>query len=223
MKLRQALVLLTATFMLAFVLPACKKDKKDGAPKEKPGQIKGMGDMAGTPEGTPFELPANISLAGQIRGSSCDTVYERGSGMHVEVCIALFNSGGTDVTLVVPAGLVILADEERYQHGLVVQETRILLKAGQITRCSLGTYCINASKASSSMGATYTIGPITNSVLIRELLDLLKNKKINVEDYPADDEAYGEASSAVQGAVWGITDFDGLQYFKDELLKLPNK
>ncbi|AWO02111.1 hypothetical protein DLD77_10600 [Chitinophaga alhagiae] len=209
--------------MLAFVLPACKKNKKDATPTEKPGQIKGMGDQAGTPEGTPFELPANISLAGKIRGSQCDTVYERGSGAYVDVCIALFNSGGTDITLVIPAGLVILADEEEYQHGMVVQETRILLKAGQITRCTLGAYCINASKSSSSSSTTYAIGPITGSVLIRELLDLLKNKKINVEDYPADDEAYSEAVGTVQSAVWGITDFDGLQYFKEEILKLPNK
>lgn len=225
MKLRQALVLLTATLMLAVVLPACKKDKKGNAePAEVAGKIPGLGDTPGTPAATAYELPANISLVGKIKGNVCDTAYERGSGRFVDVCVALINSGGTDITLTIPAGLIILADSEEDQHGMIIQETTIILKAGKITRCGLNAYCTNASKHPSSYTSTYTIGGVSSSVLIKQLIAILKNKKVNTEDYPNDREGYGKAEDAVQGAVWGITDGDGLNdIVKQELAEIPNK
>ncbi|RPE14248.1 hypothetical protein EGT74_12315 [Chitinophaga lutea] len=224
MKLRQGLILLTATLMLAFVIPGCKKNNKnDDAPGETPGKLVGMGEMAGVPTGTPFVFPANISVAGSIYGSSCDTAYRRGSGEFVDVCIGFFNSGTTDYTLTLPAGLTITADDVTYQHGIIIQDTKILLKAGMITRCGVGAYCINAPKKPSSYTVTYKIGNVSDSRLIKQLIDLLKNKKINIEEY-ANSSDYNDAVDIIQPAVWSITDFDGLQEpIKQEIATIPNK
>lgn len=225
MKFRHALVLLTATLTLAVVLPACKKDKKGNAePTEKAGEIPGLGDTPGTPPVTAYEFPANITLVGKIKGNTCDTAYERGSGQFVDVCIALLNSSSTDITLTIPAGFTILADSEEDQHGIVIQETTIILKAGKITRCGLNTYCTNSSKHPSSYDATYRIAGVSSSVLIKQLIAILKTKKVNVEDYPNDRDGYHEAESVVQRAVWYITDGAGLDdIVKGDLSKIPNK
>lgn len=224
MKLRQGLILLTATLTLAFVIPGCKKNnKKDDAPNETPGKLAGMGDMAGVPTGAPFTFPANISVAGTIFGSNCDTSYRRGSGEFVDVCIGFFNSGTTDYTITLPAGLTLTADDVTYQNGIIIQDTKILLKAGIITRCGVGAYCINASKSPSSSNKTYKIGNVSDSRLIRELIELLKNKKINIEEYPNGSD-YGDAVGKIQTAVWAISDFEGLSDSeRQELAKIPNK
>lgn len=222
-KIKQALVLLTATLMLALVLPACKKDKKNG-PSERPGKIAGMGDQPGTPAGDAFNLPAGVSLAWKIKGDDCDSTYEVGSGSLVDVCVALFNSTNADITLVLPAGLVILAESTENQHGIILQETKILLKAGIITRCTLGSYCVNGGKHASSSDDVYSFGPVTNSVLIKELLDLLKGKKVNKEDYKDDYSGYYDAIGVLQDAIWAITDYTGLaKENKDAIAALPNK
>lgn len=224
-KLRQNLLLLTAMIMLAYVLPACKKGKNDSGNKEQPGKIPGMGEMAGKPDGTLYQLPGGITLAGPIKGGGCDTVYESGSGNYVQVCVGLQNNSNRDTVIILPAGLIFIADDaEDYQNGIVIQETRIILKAGKITWCGVGSYCINASKSSSSSSMTYQMGPVTNSSLMNELIGMLKNKKISEADYPPDADEYYEAVSAVQGAVWSITDGAGItSYEREELAKIANK
>lgn len=227
--MRQSFVLLMAAVCMAFSLNACKKGgKNDDKPTEKPGEIRGMGDKPGTPEGEPYILPTGIAVVGQIKGDFCDTTYLRGSGQFVSVCVALANNNTTDVTLTLPSGLIILAENaEEDQHGIVVQETRIVLKAKKITRVGLGAYCINSSKHPSFSSSIYTFGPVTASTLIRQLLDKLKNKKVNMEDY-ADEDAYIEAESIVQGLIWNLTDGEGqgdlyIRMQEEQLPKLPNK
>lgn len=195
---------------MAFSMNACKKGGGDNKPTEQAGKIPGMGENTGTPNGEQFVLPAGISVVGTIKGEDCDTVYQVGSGSLVEVCVALFNSKQEDVTLVIPAGLIILAtNAQEYQHGIVIQETRITLKANKLTRVSIDSYCINATKHASGESAVYTLGPVSNSVLMRELINLLKNKKLEEREY-AENGDYMEASSDVQDLVWLISDHDGL-------------
>lgn len=224
-RFTKGVALLTTIVTLVFVMPACKKSNKNDGPNEQPGKITGLGEMAGVPTGSDFALPANISLAGSIFGSDCDSTYERGSGELVDVCVAFFNGSSTEITLTIPAGLFILAENAGdNQHGIVLQETKILLKAKAVTRVSLGAFCVNAHKSGSSRDKKYNFGKITDSKLIRELIALLAGKKINMEDYGQDYSGYYDATDVAQEAIWAITDFEGLTAeIKSQIAALPNK
>ncbi len=67
MKQRKAFVLLTAACFAAFTFIACSKsDKKDDEPQtptEQAGKIPGMGEAAGTPQGTALVYPAGVTLS----------------------------------------------------------------------------------------------------------------------------------------------------------------
>ncbi|RPD39118.1 hypothetical protein [Chitinophaga barathri] len=228
MKMRHSFVLLAATVCMALTFDACKKggsNDDDNKPTEQPGKIPGMGETAGTPEGEQYVLPAGITLSGTIVGDYCDTTYQVGSGEFAAVCVGLLNSKTKDTTIILPAGLVILSTNAEYQHGVVVQEARILLKAKKITRVGLGAYCINSHKSPSSYSVTYTLGPVSSSPLMKELIGLLRNKKTSKSEF-ANEDLYQEASSNIQGLVWGITDDMGSadpavrQIYLD---KIPNK
>lgn len=77
--------------LMAVANYSCNKsnDKDTTAPgNEKPGQIPGMGNAAGTPQGDVFKLPAGISLKGDIVGnedgvSGQDCVFD-GQGFNVD-------------------------------------------------------------------------------------------------------------------------------------------
>lgn len=224
-RIQQSLVLLTTAVLLVFVVPACSKKKNNDTPSEKPGKIQGLGDMAGVPTGTDFSLPANVSLATSIVGSSCDSNYERGSGEMVDVCVVFLNSSTSSITLTLPSGLFILAENDtRDQHGIVLQETKIALKPGAFTRVSLGSYCVNLGKSISGRDKKYRFGKVTDSKLVRELISLLAGKKINKEDYLPNYTGYGEAAGVAQDAIWAISDGEGLDAeIKANIAALPNK
>lgn len=223
MKMKQSFVLLTLIACMAF---ACKKSNKgDDQPTEQAGKIQGMGDMAGIPLGEQFVLPAGISVIGQIYGNICDTTYETGSGYLVQVCIAFFNSKPTDTTITIPAGLVLIAtDAAENQHGIVIQETRVVLKANRLTRLGLSSYCINAGKSPSSSSDIYTLGPVSSSTLMKGLIVQLKNKKIDRSEY-VEYSDFRDAIENVQGLVWAISDDHSLDTeTRNRLLaEIPNR
>lgn len=212
MKQRKAFVLLTAACFAAFTFMACSKsDKKDDAPqtKETAGNIPGMGKAEGTPQGTALTFPAGVTLSTRpLLGEICDTTYEVGSGGLVEICMAFVNNNATDVTLTLPAGLVVISETTEYQHGLLIQNATIVLKAKRTTQVGVNFWCLNASRAPSSGSAVYKLGPVTNSVLIGQLCEQLKNKRTARHEY-TDDTDYYVASNAIQMLIWGYTDGDG--------------
>lgn len=210
-------------FFVLLGFTACSNKDKD-AINEIPGEIPGMGNSNEMPQGNLFQLPDGIRLATTIKGDGCDTTYEVGSGHYVDLCVALINTTGADKEISFPAGLVFVADDRAAnQSGLLIQGVKIKTKAGKTVRCTVRSFCINAGKHPSSDSYTYQLGPVTNSILIGQLIELLKNKKTNIEDYPNED-AYTEATSRLQSYVWSITDGTGLSDFdKNEIRSLPNK
>lgn len=226
MKMKHSFVLLTIAAGMAFLFYACKKSSGGDKPGgEQPGKIQGMGNTPGTPQGTPFVLPDGVTTIGNILGETCDTSYEAGSGGLVEVCIALYNNKNTDITLTVPAGLILVAAEpEENQHGILIHETIIVLKANKLTRLGLNAYCINSHRDPSAGDDVYTLGPVTSSTLMKALIEQLKNKKVNREHYPEYD-GYSDVRGPLQDLVWSIS--DGLEMPAAERTRLlaliPNK
>lgn len=226
MKMRQSFVLLTIAVSMAFSFYACKKGKSgDSEPTEQAGKIQGMGDSTGLPKGELFVLPTGITTVGTIYGNLCDTAYKVGSGTLVEVCVAFFNSTTTDISLTIPAGLIFLAtDAAANQHGILMQDIRVVLKANKLTRVGIGSYCINSSKHPSGYDDVYTFCPVTSSTLMQQLIGWLKNKKVNRTDY-TDEDAYDEAKSTIQLLVWRVSDGPAIDAaLRTEYLnKIPNK
>ncbi|WP_341840749.1 hypothetical protein [Chitinophaga caseinilytica] len=226
MRQGKTFVLLTAAIFAAFTIISCSKsDKKDDAPQEQPGKIPGMGEAGGEPQGTALTFPAGVSISGApIKGEVCDTAYEAGSGGLVEVCVAFVNSNATAVSYTIPAGLIVISQNGDYQSGILIQNTTIALKAKSTTRVGIKLYCVNSGRHPSSGEITYKIGPVTNSPLLRELLDLLKNKKTALKEYPNFD-GYFDAVSTIQMLVWLITDGQGLERttLNAHLASIPNK
>lgn len=226
MKMRQSFVLLAIAVSVAFSFYACKKGSSgDSEPTEQAGKIQGMGDSTGMPKGEQFVLPAGITTVGTIYGTLCDTAYEVGSGTLVEVCIAFFNSSSTDITLTIPAGLILLAtDATENQHGVVIQDTRVVLKANKLTRVGIGSYCINSHKSPASYNDVYTIGPVTSSTLMNQLIGWLKTKKVSRAEYTSDD-AFRETETTIQLLVWRVSDGPALDAaLRNEYLnRIPNK
>lgn len=226
MKMKQSFVLLTIAVSMAFSFYACKKGNSgDSEPTEQAGKIQGMGDSTGIPQGEQLVLPTGITIVGTIYGYLCDTTYEVGSGSLVEVCVAFFNSSATDITLTIPAGLIFLAtDAAENQHGIVMQDIHIVLKANKLTRVGIGSFCINSHKSPSSSSDVYTFGPVTSSTLMNQLIGWLKTKKVNKTDY-TDEDAYYEAKSTIQGLVWSVSDGPAFEpAIRNEFLnRIPNK
>jgi hypothetical protein len=212
-----------------------KNDAAADTHNEKPGHIPGMGSQAGVPEGTPFKLPAGVSLVGEITGqddgpSAADCVYD-GQGKYVKVKMTLqHDSIGGPVTVEFPPGLVITSTSELFQGGLLIEKVVVTLPPKQPgagspqCRVTLLLSCLNHSKNPSESFVVYKFGPITSSPLIRDLISKLARKKIKFSEFPPHDDEWSLNEEYIQDALWSLTDGEGLT--KDDLehiSDLPNK
>jgi len=223
--------------LLSVALFSCSKDD-DASPeelKDEVGNVPGLGETGGTPQGTTFSLPDGITVVGDITGQLCDeATFTIGSGHYVTVCVGLSNDTEQEKTITFPAGLVLISTTDNYQNGVVLTTESFAIPPKQTIRFVFHTYCGNASRSSASSSAVYTFGPITNSKLITRLINDLKNKKISVVDYMNGDDVDDEfetIASTVQALLWMITDSDlfSLDWmtfemiYKQQLETLPNK
>ena len=223
--------------LLSITLFSCSKDD-DADPEElkkEVGNLPGLGETGGTPQGTTFSLPDGITVTGDVTGDICeDATFTIGSGHYVTVCVGLRNNTEHEKTITFPAGLVLISTTDDYQNGVVLTTETFVIPPKQTIRFVFHTYCGNASRSSASSSAVYTFGPVTNSKLIVRLINDLKNKKISIVDYmngeEVDDE-YDTIASTVQSLLWMITDGDlfGLDWmafemtYKQQLESLPNR
>jgi len=224
--------------MIAVGNSSCNKPDKDTTVpgNEKPGQIPGMGNAGGVPQGEAFKLPAGISLKGDIVGnedgvSGQDCVFD-GQGFNVVVKIKLHrDTGKSPIEVVFPAGLVITTVSEGFQHGLLIEKVLVTLppvpagSGGSDCQVSLMMLCLNAARKPSSASATYKFATITNSPLIKDFIKKLSGKKISFSAYPSgnnDDYFFNE--DFIQEALWNITDGEGLTKKDLKFIKsLPDK
>lgn len=163
------------------------------------------------PVGRAFVLPANITLQAPLAGTGADGM-EEGERCHwqnageagysyqyVNVCMTLRNTRATDDTLDLPTGLVFISENGDVQNGLVVQPIAIRIPAGRDTTVLVRLWCANLERASSDLGDTFRVGPVTSVPGITEIATLLRGKVID-----------GDAVEAIQDAVWEVSDEGGL-------------
>ena len=151
------------------------------------------------PEKTPSKVAANE-----------DIVY-RGSGTgYVDILVNLANNNSSATVVEFPAGLILENVSGNCQNGVLLKKVKVEIPAGGTVRICLSFYCGNLSRSSAHGGDVYTWGVVTDAAPIIELCNLLKNKKINIEEYnptsQVDYNYYDYIVDDLQSIVWKITD-----------------
>ena len=207
-------------------------EKSDSKSKEEvPGQIPGMGDAGGDLEViAPFVLPEGISFVGKIKGAGDSPEPLKGElvfiantklkdyspilgsgGQWLALELIFENATSVNKDIVIPAGCVFEAQEEGYQHGIVLQDVRIHVLGNNQIQIKLYLYCINKGKEGSSSVSTYVIRGVSTSEWIAKLVLALEYKKIDISEFTEQElEEYDRITTAIQDIVWAITNGYGV-------------
>lgn len=130
-----------------------------------------------------------------------------GSGYYVRVLVILNNKNNADKEVLFPAGLIVRALSTDNQSGVLLKKTSVTVPKNGSLNVGLILYCGNASRDPSGSYDEYEWGVVTDSKLILDLCDRLKNKKINYEEFAkADYSIYKEQVDNLQSILWGLTD-----------------
>jgi hypothetical protein len=202
---------------------------------DEPGSIAGLGDADGEVTGEEFVLPDGVYIEGEVTGPShtqpkvidedrvlgdpeanafdiitvsggVDTIVGSG-GKWVLLAFYLNNTNDRDVEVVFPAGLVIKSKTGNSQNGVLIKKTSVVIPSKAKYRVALAMYCANAHKSSSSGHKYSEHFIISNSRTLWELINLVANKKINIEEYSdAERGVYSAIVGKLTQIVWNITD-----------------
>ena len=126
-----------AAFLLGFGLlaqPALAVDPVKGNPTReeiqeymsRPNVVRpGLGEDEGSPQVTPFQLPAGVRIAGEAVGADMDGRCPDDNGVsvparNVQICLPVCTIGNQATNIIFPPGLVITTAAETFQNGLLV-------------------------------------------------------------------------------------------------------
>jgi hypothetical protein len=180
--MRRLYLLLTGLMILS----ACSKKEKDQQPVFQ--SVKGFGASVDRPEGIPFVWPKGIRLLEKPgEYEECfDAIHKQnrnyGHGGQVQLCLNFYNETDKAIKITLPPGLMFISKSLEAQNGILITAVTIEVPAGQYV-INLIMSCVNPSR-SSSAGYEYEEQPIvTDHPALRQLTEMLKNKKCNYEDY----------------------------------------
>jgi len=173
-----------------------------------------------TPAGTPFALPSGVTLEGEITGDigspSClaaDTV-EYGGDL-LPVCFGLRNATAASITVTLPAGLTFIPKDAATQNGIMLQEHKITVRAGEVTYFRIDLFCLNEHCAYGKKQDRFTFGNVSNDAGILELIGLVRGRKLTRDAT--------NTAAALTRAVWDITGGRGLsEERKRQLAEIPD-
>lgn len=165
------------------------------------------------PAGTPFTLPAGVTVDGELTGdidAACPnkTAIEYGSDL-ILVCVGLKNTTGADIEVTMPAGLVFLAKNPATQNGIILHDHVLEVPAGKVAHFYFRPFSLNRACEAGGMNDRYTIGNVASDPRIREVVMLAATKVID-----GDEGAY-----ALGQMLWDITDGNGITEEHRTLLK----
>jgi hypothetical protein len=183
MKTFPLIIRLFVTLSVLCTAFSCSKDSDPTLVIDQPGQIPGLGDMPGEPTGKPFSLPSGLELKQDITGSAYDEKVDTivGAGFDVRLLIVLENKTAKAIDLVFPAGLIFKSKNNDRQHGLLLKKVSVHIPADATLTFQLIAFCCNLSKPAPGEDDVMILGVISNSSLITDLCERLKNKRLNFE------------------------------------------
>ncbi len=158
------------------------------------------------PTGTPFSLNpgiAVVAITGDRRHFS-----ENGLFTLNLVCRA---EGASPLSDTLPAGLLFTSTKRSTQHMIILKEHRFTAQPN-LNSLIIGVFCCNRTREIPAEDDSFQLGPLTDNPALKELVNLVKNKRISVN------------LGMVQRALWMITDSTGLnQAYIDSLNALPDE
>jgi len=195
---------------------------------DQPGKIPGMGETPGSLQGTSFKLPAGVVLLGDAAGAlpyhqseTKDALAPKltwiagtydaqiGSGFDVSINLRLLNKNASAIKVVFPVLLIAKPRDSKNQVGVLLKETSITLQPNVEYSVALLMYCAQRQRIGAIMGSVYDLSMVSSSSTLKELADLLVDKKINVEEYGDslnDLTAYNSVYQGLSTIVWNLTD-----------------
>ena len=168
------------------------------------------------------------TLAPVTRTEAEPEIHYFGSGRtYVNLLIPMHNNLSTAVTVTFPAATIIRSQSGDCQNGVLLKKVVIIIPAGSDYHLCLSLYCGNHHRDAASYDDIYEWGVVSNVQPLLDLCNMVKNKKINIEEFTStsmsDYNTYEEITSMLQEAVWEITDDEGLsQSTISEINALPN-
>lgn len=215
--------LLRYFFLNAAVLCGCIHSAP--VPDEVKSSGPGFGSSKRRPDGQALVFPAGIEIVGKPQwDENCAKQPGNptsGSGP-VRFCIQFSNTTRAPVLVTIPAGTVFISESTDSPNGLIVKEIKTSIPAWNTPSIQLMAYSVNEDRK--SPGKTFEASPVwTSHEGFSELLDLLAEKKINVEDY-AGENPPGEIAQLVQVSVYELAHTGSLSAMsREKLLKLPGE
>lgn len=206
----------------AGILTGCSKNDAEDEKRLQPSNDPGFGNRPGTPTGYNFELPAGVQQVGTIigneEGATIGSCLLDGAGFNVSVTLQLKrdSSSSGPVRIVFPPGLILVSRVDTKQHGVLLDSVILMMppvqQGGVGGNCAVNLLfsCLNESKDVSDGYSEYDLGPVSDSRSLQELLQKLRNKKINYRLYPNNDHEWFRQQEQLQDLLWKITDGDGL-------------
>lgn len=156
----------------------------------------GWGNSTQLPTGTPWILPAGIVVEKQIMPFSIfdeENCKEEGAKTHrppvghggfVQICMVIRNTNprgtGGIIEVVIPAGLIVIAEKSSDQHGILLIKQTVQVRPGQKMQLPMYLECINTSRDHTSLESRYRLGPITDLPEAKKLIAFLADKKAPV-------------------------------------------
>ena len=154
------------------------------------------------PQGEGATLPPQLAACGADDCPASSTAL--GSGVDlVNVVVEIANTTATPLELVIPAGQTFIATTSTYQDGLAVERLQATIAPGTTRRFVLHLFCMQQSRGASKATAIYAPGPITGNAQLQDIV-AMANGKLGAASDPL-----GLKASAVQFAIWEVTDGKG--------------
>lgn len=194
-----------AVLLLAGCSKAAEDDDYAGL---KSGECKAGANAAwAAPAGSAFSLPSGVELVGDINGNVVDapcvtlSPIEYGGDL-LPACLTLKNTGTSEITVKLPAGLVFLAKDAATQNGIILQDHDLVVPPGETKSFRFALYCLNEHCLFGEKTTLFTFGNVSNDPLMIELVGLARGRKMT-------SSAVGTAST-FGAAIWDITGGKGL-------------
>jgi hypothetical protein len=223
---------------------------------EVPGGIPGMGETPGDfeirepfvpPDGVTYEVIGGEELSlSDITGSdkaelktmnedtdSCTygsggSIYHGEFRLWITVKLKFVNNSDTNRRITLKEGLIFKVVEKGYQNGVLLHRIIFYVKAHSTRTLSILAHCVNKGRDGSNENLHYTIPGVSDSdILWEELLESLKDRKVNIENFiiPSSShslktmntdgiEKFIEIADHLQKMVWTLTN-DG-EYLSQE-------
>lgn len=162
---------------------------KPGSKNEPEFQFEpGFGRSNDHPLGSRFTWPAGLRFVEKpTTDDDCfyDSVNKRRIFGHgsIQICLNLYNETQKPITLTLPPGFMFVSKSLEVQNMLLINTVTILIPPKEQFFSTLIMICVNTDRETPYHDEIEDQAIITDHPALRELVQRIKNKKCNYEDY----------------------------------------